>query len=668
MKRIYNYMAMIHAALIFALPANAGEQELTINGEGDPTAVGTFVTKFEGEIHTLDITIEDDNVELNVTTEDPTNGLWMIDSARRNGATFRLADASAKQNHASKFIFTQKTDGGSGGSGVGGGNNKNYEAIAQQIQIFASFPGNPADEVPRPTTPGEEYSGIIVRDNPEYPVRIRLVYNREQTDDFDPSLIWVDISDGLQIIGRPSGENNASAIAASLMPGSEVNFDVVHDSDSINALTALQSITLYLIDQYGIIHQDEVKLHLPYVQNVGFSGESEHFLYSDDYTVQYTSPQWIDNNGDGLATDFANGEHDYAIAYTRKTAAKIQAGLKMGKITGTSVVMIRVKGKDGVNFPPTEASYRADGLYILDETLSGNESPSGGEALWPDSVKFYDRSNPEKAFTLDWEAKIATGAWLPIGKTSHQVYLTLNNPTTDLKMESLFYISSKAADGSIEKYSATDKIWEVFTTPDRMVTRADGQSLHYYKSFRIQNTATFPLLKNRDGQCTAWVRFHADLMKAQGLENEYSLVQVKAKKAGEGFLVKNWSDDGTGLGIEYGYRFANVYNIDDERGFLKDDHYEWLYSDSDDDSGERGQGQLNPASLFCTHVVLANRGKYYDPSYGKIYNDLEGIDDVIYGFFKDRVLGDADGDIYNSFQIRVNPAGLDIEVDLIENY
>jgi hypothetical protein len=250
--------AILLATLALSVPASAGYQAITIHGEDDPTAVGTFVTKFEGELHTLDITVEDASVELDVITEEPTNGLWDIESTRPNGATFRLADASAHQDHSSRFSFRQKSNGG--GSGGGGGGNKLYDAIAQQIQIFASYPGEPAEEVPRPTRQGEDYYGVVLNENATKPVHIRLVYNRERQDEFYPSTISLRIASGLKIINRPPGQDTAESIAESLLPGTEVSFDVIHDKDRVPVLEEAQGITLVLTDQYGSIHEDEVSL------------------------------------------------------------------------------------------------------------------------------------------------------------------------------------------------------------------------------------------------------------------------------------------------------------------------------------------------------------------------------------------------------------------------
>ena len=128
------------------------------------------------------------------------------------------------------------------------------------IQIFASFPGQPQEEAPRPTTQGDEYYGIILPVQPEKPVRIRLVYNREESSRFNPSTISLNIASGLRIINRDEGQDTAAAIAEELQPGTEVTFDVIHDSENVPILTQSQPVTLTLTDQFGTIHKDEVKL------------------------------------------------------------------------------------------------------------------------------------------------------------------------------------------------------------------------------------------------------------------------------------------------------------------------------------------------------------------------------------------------------------------------
>jgi len=298
MHRLRQFLTFLSVTI--ALPALAGEQSITIQGSDrfDSTAVATFVTKFEGEVHTLEITLEDNTVELDVTTENPANGLWQIEGeGRYDGATFRLANASAKDNHASTFTFTQKIE--SGGGGGGGAEKKTYEAISQQIQIFASLPGSPASEVPRPTTQDDEYVGIMLPHNPENFVRVRLVYHRKPNDQFDASTINLEIANGLKVINRSTGDDNAAAIAAELHPGTEVSFDLIHDSENVSTINAPQIVKLSLSDLSGEIHQDEVKL-LP-VEVVPDYNRDGKINADDAGKVTADNPWhfWINDNDSG---------------------------------------------------------------------------------------------------------------------------------------------------------------------------------------------------------------------------------------------------------------------------------------------------------------------------------------------------------------------------------
>ncbi len=302
MSHTRQFLTFVFAVIVHLAPAIAADQSIAIHGDqgADPSAVATFVTKFEGELHTLDITVEDASVELDVITESPTNGLWQIETTRSDGAKFRLADASAHQNHASSFKFRQKSKGGAGG-GSGGG-SKTYEAISQQIQIFASYPGEPEKEAPRPTQQGDEYYGIVLPDQPEKPVRIRLVYNRSAYDSFDPSSIQLAIANGLKIVNRPADQGVAE-IAAELQPGSEVTFDVVHDSGSVPVINEPLPIMLTLTEQSGAIHEDKVNL-LP-VEIVADTNRDGLVNLSD----KSGKDQWSSQHGAIYSVNFDNDNH-----------------------------------------------------------------------------------------------------------------------------------------------------------------------------------------------------------------------------------------------------------------------------------------------------------------------------------------------------------------------
>ena len=146
----------------------------------------------------------------------------------------------------------------------------------------------------------------------------------------------------------------------------------------------------------------------------------------------------------------------------------------------------------------------SDSSAAADVTFPVTES----NTAWPDMVKFYDRSDDAKAFTLDWEIKVGAN-WLKVDETKHQVYVTLADPKTGLRQETLFYLSAKNADGKTTEQEVHDAVWSEFT--DCEVKRIDGTQLTYYNTFLAGQRETAQLLKDGDGECTSWAKFFIDL-------------------------------------------------------------------------------------------------------------------------------------------------------------
>ena len=396
------------------------------------------------------------------------------------------------------------------------------------------------------------------------------------------------------------------------------------------------------------------------VKEVSFAGAKYHELKKDDVSVTYSAPHWVDKDGNGNPTDTANGEKDYSVAYTRNTKPSIGAKFSIQGLPNNLAIKLRAKGSDGIEIPETAAQINGNDV-ILPVTASSTN--------WPNTIKFYDRADANKAFKLDWEIKVGDSDWAQVASTKHQVYLTLNDPVTAMRQETLFYLSAKNADGVAQEAAVTTSIWNEFTDLD--VRRIDGTQLTYYKSFQCNNVETESLLKNGDGQCGSWAKFFIDLRKVHGIDvpNEYVVFRPSAD---DGFLVKNWNFNGAGTSGVAGYPYLNI----PDAPFPSANSYSWKFAEVTDQNGIPGQGNPNPASLFGNHQVVID-GQYYDPSYGKKFASLKDIDDnAIDGYF--RVVpaainepdfnldlnGDGDkidmGVQINVFLIRKNPAGMDL--------
>ena len=74
-------------------------------------------------------------------------------------------------------------------------------------------------------------------------------------------------------------------------------------------------------------------------------------------------------------------------------------------------------------------------------------------------------------------------------------------------------------------------------------------------------------------------------------------------------------------------------------------------------AGTPGQNNLKPAALFNLHYVVTIGNILYDPSYGKVYQSLQDVDNAFSGFLKFTPL---------SCMIQQNPPGIQISVRMIQ--
>jgi len=216
---------------------------------------------------------------------------------------------------------------------------------------------------------------------------------------------------------------------------------------------------------------------------VHFSGNDYYELKSDDVKITYDAPQWTDNDRDG------NMERHYGVAYKRDTKPKLKAHFySKANIQSSTKVYIKATGTDGVNIPQTEATVQGNEI-ILGETEASK--------AWVNAVKFYDKDN--SAFELKWEIKIGNCAWKEITTTKHQVYITLDQPSTPLRQETLFKVACDKSSGASSDTSTVKGIWSEFT--DRKVINIDGEQLAYWKNDTARAAFTDTLLMNANGQC-----------------------------------------------------------------------------------------------------------------------------------------------------------------------
>lgn len=361
-------------------------------------------------------------------------------------------------------------------------------------------------------------------------------------------------------------------------------------------------------------------------ESVSFDGDKYWELAPDDPSAtptpptSYSAPQWYNQNGDQDADDPLEYEYNYNVAFTRNTKPKIGAYLKMQGLPYGLKAKMRLKGSGGIDAPDTEVENSSWGLYI---------EPQQSTTNFANTVKFYDKSDPNKAFSLDWEISLNDGQnWLKAATTKHGVCLTLKDPltSTSLRQESLAVIGCRNADGQSSDQQTVDKIFDDFT--DLSVAKVGSNTAMIYwgtwaksEEAKTETPSCFDaagLLQHGDGRCGAWAELLNNLIMFQGItgsqEQTITTKSTYPVLIGSGFLVKNWA--------------------------IWQNPIQDLY-------GVAGQGNENPQAAFDNHAVVTFSSKIYDPSYGKIFASLMDWEDA-----------SLDGLLYNqSTQVLINSLG-----------
>lgn len=339
------------------------------------------------------------------------------------------------------------------------------------------------------------------------------------------------------------------------------------------------------------------------VEKISFDGTNYYELKKDDLSETYSAPHWIK----------ADGTNE-SVAFKRKSKPKVEAFFKLN-VPDDLLAKIKIKGmaSDGVEFP--EQTPMKDGGSV-------KYSMKEAATAFPDTIKFYDRDDDAKAFKIDWQISVDGGVFSSIGESKHQVYLTLNDPVTALRQETLFNLSAKNADGDNVEADARNSMYGEFT--DLVVKRLDGKQMTYWKD---QNTAfnfteASEILANPegDGNCQAWSGLFREVLQIQGIQADR--IRVWPQTNDRSVAVKNWTFSGTGQSGNATYPYTVGVDVN---------------------PGTRipAQGNKDSPEYFNGHWITESGGAYYDPSYGaaavsgtkkgKIYEDgaFDGFGDAL---------------------------------------
>jgi len=345
------------------------------------------------------------------------------------------------------------------------------------------------------------------------------------------------------------------------------------------------------------------------LKSVTFSGDEMVELRQDDNTGFIDSEiHWAD---DGTTNPAA-----FPSGATLETTATLQFVCVIPPVN----LYIRGFGPEGIDFPAQIATAVGD-VFTYPTTPAD-------QPFEDNKVRYFED------FTINWEFSLDATTFYPAGTSISAVYLTLQPPKAEGGFSgykyylTVFDIACKASNGATTDDAMIDLIWAEFT--DHSVLRADGVPMGYYKELFSPNVTLGSLIKYADGECYTWAQLFLATLKINGFSQPNNYMNITADYSSTScgsisrFLVKDWTF-GTPSFDCTDMPYVNVYAVD---YYDADSAYFYDYAEVEDQIGVMGQTALNPASSFSNHQIAIVNDKYYDASYGVLY---ETFDEIKYG-------------------------------------
>lgn len=376
-------------------------------------------------------------------------------------------------------------------------------------------------------------------------------------------------------------------------------------------------------------HDVQVHIYDFKVKSVTFGG-GNHLIYPDNpsdpepFNQPYTSHHWLDANGDGDTDDPITDpnpqnytvERRLPVAYTRNRPVTIES------------VEFHIDPGEGHDPPDAFAIHaiheERDHIYLgLNDTALESSEPL------PNQIDFI------ADYTIAWRISFdGQHVWRAVGQTSHDVYVTLNDPDpTTWMAESIIHIGCKSAIGAHTAFTAAMGIFSDFADND--VRTAKGTQLCYYRDGEHDNTTVIwpaDLIRSPfNGQCLAWAGLLTNTLWLHGLNpriiearaDPTTLPPACVQDFPVWLLIKNYIFTGSGSSGCPGWWYrANIPAITNAA---------WSTTpECIAQPGLPGQGSPEPPSAFYRHFLVAidvapALTLYFDPSYG--HGPFAGKDD-----------------------------------------
>lgn len=345
------------------------------------------------------------------------------------------------------------------------------------------------------------------------------------------------------------------------------------------------------------------------LKTVTFSGDEMYALRQDDNTgFIEDAVHWADDGTNNPA------------AFTSGSLLEAAATLQFVCDNTPEMLYLKGFGPEGIDFPAKPITAVGD-IFTYPTTAAT-------QPFEDNKIRYFAN------FTINWEFSLDGTTYYPAGTSMSTIYLTLQTAKPEGGFSgykyylTIFDIACKSGDGATTNDAMINQIWDEFT--DHSVHRADGVPMGYYKELFSPNVTLGSLIKYADGECYTWAQLFLALLKINGFSQPNNYMNITADYSSTGcgsisrFLVKDWTF-GTPSYDCADMPYVNVYATN---YYDADTAYLYDYAEVTDEIGVMGQTAMNPASSFSNHQIAIVNGKYYDASYGVLY---ETFDEIKYG-------------------------------------
>lgn len=282
------------------------------------------------------------------------------------------------------------------------------------------------------------------------------------------------------------------------------------------------------------------------------------------------------------AYEWASGGRDYPGAFVRLKVPATEKKIKV-RLAGPPNSTYRISASgDFSGIREESVRFNAQGIAV-----------SGTDGVPKFKIQVFPSIVTKKDVAWQWRATQGTTT-TNLNSTSHRIYSVWDTPETNAKYETLYEFGCGWADGEFEEDEVIRKIWLGLSSGmirlerDQQIAQREGRNAPYWRYWGSQANGVaalnyWGLFIRKDGQCGAWGKFGAELLKLQGIPAyEYPIEPIRAPVTGRNGVV--------------GYRYG------------------LLVKDTADHQGQPEAGWTSPR-FFADHALTRKNFSLYDPSF-----------------------------------------------------